>query len=262
MRVKRETFGSEADMVAAVMKAMEKQFKEGGWTAYHETAGWDVLLVHESGPQIGIEAKLTLNAKVLEQALPSIHDGGYTGPDFRAVLVPTAGLQAHLTRLAACCGITVLTARPGDGWANLHAQTFDLPNKSWGYKQWHDWHPAVRCRVPEYVPDVIGGHSAPVQLSEWKIKAIKLLILLDRRGFVTRKDMKALQISPTRWTDGYYGYLDRAEQGYVRNSRTPDLKAQHPGPWEKIEADFEKWALPAEPGLPVPEQPGIFDAAA
>jgi hypothetical protein len=57
------------------------------WIVYPETCGWDMLLVHrEGGWQIGLEAKLTLNAKVLSQAI----DGRrFTrpAPDFRAVLV-------------------------------------------------------------------------------------------------------------------------------------------------------------------------------
>lgn len=70
------------------------------------------------------------------------------------------------------------------------------------------------------------------------------MILLDRRGYVTRHDMKLLQISPSRWTERHAGYLspDTIKGGYVRNERTPDLKAQHPVNYVQIEADFDKWA--------------------
>lgn len=40
--------------------------KIDGWTCYPEGAGFDVLVVHEDGRQIGVEAKLSLNAKVCE----------------------------------------------------------------------------------------------------------------------------------------------------------------------------------------------------
>jgi hypothetical protein len=53
--------------------------------------------------------------------------------------------------------------------------------------------------------------------------------------------MKALGISPTRWTDRFYGYLDPTGSGYVRNDRTPDLRRQHPRNWAEIEADFDAW---------------------
>jgi hypothetical protein len=78
------------------------------------------------------------------------------------------------------------------------------------------------------------------------VKAIKLMILLERRGRVTRGDMKALQISPTRWTDSWNGFLSASPEagGYVSNGRTPDLKRQHPTNWAEIEADFAKWCPP------------------
>lgn len=34
-----------------------------GWTCYPETAGFDILVVHQDGRQIGVEAKLSLNRK-------------------------------------------------------------------------------------------------------------------------------------------------------------------------------------------------------
>lgn len=99
-----------------------------------------------------------------------------------------------------------------------------------------------RCILPDYIPDVAAGCAAPVQLTPWKINAIKLMIVLERRGYVTRKDMKVLQISPTRWCDHWHGFLAPApDRRYVRCNRTPDLKAQHPVNWAQIEADFEVW---------------------
>jgi hypothetical protein len=60
-----------------------------GWTCYPETGGFDVLLVHDSGRQIGVEAKLQLNTKVAEQVLPhhSCYTTGNPGPDHRVVIV-------------------------------------------------------------------------------------------------------------------------------------------------------------------------------
>ena len=39
------------------------------WTAYAETAGWDILLANKDGTQIGVQAKLRFNMAVLEQAI-------------------------------------------------------------------------------------------------------------------------------------------------------------------------------------------------
>lgn len=257
-------FAKETDLVAAFSDCLSrgrwlssKPIGEG-WTEYHETAGWDLLLVHETGMQVGIEAKLSLNPKVLAQALPGHYDTA--GPDYRAVLVPADACQNHMVEIAGHLGVTVITVRQKvvdgryigwDGDKVLYSdETYvwssdtELPTQQSSYQdqRWHPWLPEKRCPLPDYVPDVVGGDAAPVALTPWKIKAIKLLVLLDRRGTVHRSDMKAIGISPTRWTDRYYGYLDPTPSGYIRNSRTPDLKAQHPRNWTEIEADFDSWS--------------------
>lgn len=252
---KEKLFPTEADLVAKFCWLIHPDRWERNparaprWTAYHETAGWDLLLAHETGAQIGIEAKLSLNPKVLEQALPS-RWADDEGPDFRAVLVPYDGLQNHMHRLCHHLGIVVIGVGASTGWNGK--QSFDfhpgLPDLKSLYdlKDWPNWLPSKRCKLPDYVPDVTGGHAAPVALTDWKIRAIKLIILLDRRGYVTRRDMKALGISPSRWTDHYHGFLAAGPEGYVRNNRTPDLKAQHPTNWAQIEADYAKWSVGVE----------------
>lgn len=248
-------FENEAALVSAFCAWLDRENDNRNrgdarkWIAYHETAGWDLLLVNRvTGAQIGIEAKLSLNPKVLVQALPSSYWHSQDGPDFRAVLVPFYGLQDCTSTIAKHLGITVITGRSETSWrdgSTTWGFSPDLPDESWEYslQSWPNWLPADRAKLPEYVPDVTGGHSAPVALTTWKIKAIKLLILLDSRGYVTRRDMKLLEISPTRWTENYAGFLspDRIKGGYVRNHRTPDLRAQHPTNYAQIEADFEKW---------------------
>lgn len=266
-------FATEADLVRCYCAQIDparwsnNPDRAPAWVAYHETAGWDLLLVHPSGAQVGVEAKLSLNAKVLDQALPG-HWADTAGPDYRAVLVPQDGLQLHMKSIALHLGIVIITCRPEerDGrHVRIYARAEpDLPDEAWEYRMrsWPNWCPSQRCRVPDYVPDVSGGHAAPVTLTAWKIDAIKLVILLDRRGFVTRADMKALKLSPSRWTDHHHGFLSPAPErgGYVRNSRTPDFKAQHPLNWAQIEADFATWsadllaaqALTVQPDLLAP----------
>jgi len=216
------------------------------WTVYAETAGWDILLVHRDGYQLGIEAKLSLNAKVLEQTLSGLHSFyDSSGPDYRAALVPAKKVQNHLGKIAKALGIVIIPVREPEPRVYRWA---DLPDQNSDYNAWPNWCPAERCKLPDYVPDVSAGHAAPVQLTPWKVKAIKLMIWLDRYGSVTRKDMKALQISPTRWTDHYNGFLSPgANGGYVRNTRTPDLRAQHPVNYAQIEADYDAWAKDMPP---------------
>ena len=50
-----------------------------GWEIYPETAGFDILAVWKAtGHQLGIEAKLQLNAKVADQILPAHWPKVYT----------------------------------------------------------------------------------------------------------------------------------------------------------------------------------------
>lgn len=230
------------------------------WTVYHETSGWDLLLVQdESGVQVGVEAKLSLNAKVISQALPAVSAFNEPiGPDYRAVLVPKKGCQNHLAPICEHIGLTIISIVGYEthyGEKRWNCDPFRLPDEASEYgKAWHPWLPAQRCSLPDYIPDVVGGHAAPIMLTPWKVKAIKLLILLDRFGAVTRADMRALKISPTRWTDRYYGFLTPGKGGYVRCDRTPDLRKQHPTNFAEIERDMAKWLGDVRPGE------GDFDA--
>lgn len=251
LKVAPRSYASEAELVREFLDRLNGRFGDGKrWTVYAETAGWDLLLVHnEYGFQVGLEAKLSLNAKVIDQALKDQHSIWRTsGPDYRGILVPSIGRQLHLSNICEAIGLGVVVLRdlpPG------HYSSMSLPGEDGYHSPWPNWCPAERCALPDYVPDVEAGHKSPVQLTPWKIKAIRLMILLDRRGVVTRRDMAALQISPSRWTDPYQGFLARhaGGSGYVRHDATPDLRAQHPVNYAEIEADFAIWARPIAPDL-------------
>lgn len=233
-------FATEADLCRAFIGVVSRDHPE--WVAYPETAGWDILLSRKAdGLQIGIQAKLKLNPKVVDQAIPHWRRPSVVGPDHRAVLVP-AGEQGEMTGICGLLGITVITqAESGFGPR--------LPElkRDWWDDDWHHWCPAKRCELPDYVPDVEAGDSAPVQLTPWKVKAIKLAILLEERP-VTRADIKALGLSPNRWLDRYTGWLTPTPQGYVPKDTMPDFKAQHPRNYEEIKADRQAWMaeLPKE----------------
>ena len=72
----------------ALCEAFAEWARAEGFTVYPETAGWDMLLVAADGHQLGIEAKLSLNLKVLAQALKGCTYSAERGPDYRAILVP------------------------------------------------------------------------------------------------------------------------------------------------------------------------------
>lgn len=250
--MKAEKYTREADLCADFISEVEKR---GDWQAYPETQGFDILLAHkEKGIQIGVEAKLRPNLKVITQALPHWLDQGDTGPDFRAVLVPIS--DSDFARICGALGIVVLEFRRAR-IGTYNSPIRDLPRLDGPYsdlqiRHWHDWCPSKRLKLPDYVPDVQAGSSAPVQLSEWKVKAIKLQIILQERP-VTRADFKALRLSPTRWLDPCTGWLVKGGGGFVPGPGMPDLRAQHPKNFAEIEADKAKWMA----DLPAFQQVGV-----
>ncbi|WHQ69454.1 hypothetical protein [Methylorubrum extorquens] len=248
---------TEADLCAAFIAAVPKQERRGlsKWVAYPETAGFDILLVRADGFQIGIEAKLALNSRVVSQILPyreGWHYGTTAGPDCRAVLVPSEKCNADLVRICAALGVTVIRLhtdplKHGGHWGNPFSPYLPDERTGLGTDEWHPWAPPECCPVPEYVPDVQAGASAPVKLSEWKVKAIRLSVILEERA-VTRADFKALQLSPTNWLCPR-GWLERGEGGgWVRCARTPDFETQHPTNYAQIRADRARWM----PTVPAP----------
>ncbi len=250
----KKPFATEADLCARFIGAIDK-----GWTAYAETAGWDILLVrNEDGFQIGIEAKLKLNLHVINQALEdSIHWVGHAGPDCRAVLVPDN--EAGFEKIAAYIGLTIIRVRPPYE-RGVSGPTFTpyLPRikDGWSHSEWHEWCPTKRHTLPDYVPDVAAGSSAPIQLTAWKIAAIKIAVTLEQRGYVTRDDFKAHKIDHRRWLTPN-GWL-RNEGGRYVAAAMPDFRAQHPRVFEEVAADAAKWLPQITPPLLAPKQADAF----
>lgn len=87
--------------------------------------------------------------------------------------------------------------------------------------------------------------KAPVRLTDWKIKAIKLALLLERRGFLTRADFRYFSVAPTRWMQGAVDdvwLLPGKRRGeWVAGPNFPDFENQHPTVYEEIKADFDAW---------------------
>lgn len=254
----KTVFASEAAMCVAFIAALPE-----GWTAYPETAGFDIVLVRDvDGVQIGVEAKKSLNAKVLVQVMESdCIFGQGVGPDFRAALVPAGAAGYDMKAIAQRLGITVIEVKSAEdveseatidqrlyGIRNYRREVApfkpelpDLKNQYRGERTWIDFCPPKRCALPDYVPDVTAGSAAPVQLSDWKIKAIKICILLERRGTVSMTDFKHIKIDRTRWLGmGWLG-LGESRGVYVVGAHPLDLRKQHPVNFAQIEADFDRW---------------------
>lgn len=252
---------------AALCQAFQRTVPDE-WLVYPETAGWDMLLVHRVGGwQIGVEAKLTLNAKVIAQAIKRERYG--SGPDFRAVLV--GKVVAENKALAHALGLTVITpkdvnqwrfakrkpaAHPWE-WFGPHVPTFrpDLPEGErlvkigewwgdWDRSDWFDRFPINRHALPDYVPEVAAGVPSPMILSSWKIKAMRVCQWVDRSGSITRAQFKALGIDPSRWMNGVWLKPGANRGEWVRGDKFPgdQFKREHPNVWAKIAEDWPKWS--------------------
>lgn len=233
MNATDDKFESEAALCTAFMEWAKGE----GWIPYAETAGWDILLVGADGTQIGVQAKLKFNMKVLHQTIP---DGWYDtwhehGPDFRAILLPTGQGSEPICR---ALGVTIF--RPVRGWDGPRGfgPSLKAGERHAYYDNWHWWAPRKRHELPEYVPDVQAGASAPMQLSKWKIGALKVCALLELRGHVTREDFKRIGIDHRRWV-GPGGWLDIKEGVYVRGPQL-DFERQHPTVYKQVLADVRE----------------------
>ena len=214
------------------------------WTPYAETAGWDILLVAQDGTQIGVQAKLKFNMKVLQQCLPDrFHEWHDRGPDYRAVLVPE--WDSDHERICNALGLALI-GHNGSNWRHPHFRPGLLENESGG--GWHYWSPIEREKLPEFVPDVAAGASAPLQLTKWKIAALRIVATLEVRGFVTREDFRQHVIDSRRWT-GPGGWLvpksDRMQDAgrYVR-APSLDFDRQHPDVYAQVLAEIRAKLVP------------------
>lgn len=235
---KPKPFATEVELCAAFLKALP-----AGWTAYNETAGWDILLVRDAdGFQIGIQAKLKFNLAVLHQAIETSVGKWCSGigPDCRAVLIPEG--EGRLGSIGAyLCLTTIEVCAPG---RSRYAPAFtpELPDEKNGWRsRWFEMAPSGRHELPAYVPDCRAGDKAPLQLTEWKVKALKLAVLLERNGSVTRADFKHLDLDHRRWLAGQWLALDFATNRWIKGARWPDFAAQHPRNFGEIKADAESW---------------------
>lgn len=240
-------FDTEADLCAAFIRWVDGQAGRSSrngtvarWTCYAETAGWDILLVAPDGTQIGVQAKLRFNMKVLQQ---TVHDGCFgawrdNGPDFRAILIPQRDVDAM--ELCGALGITLFAPA---GFAGYDDDRNLLPEFGPGldgevFGGWHYWSPRKRCELPEFVPDVVAGASGPVQLTKWKVQALRICARLEIRGHVTRQDFRVLGIDPRRWL-GPQGWLvaDPARPGEFTRADGLDFDRQHPTVYAQVLAE-------------------------
>lgn len=231
-------YATEADLCAEFMAWVRNANGGGGtryapWTVYPETGGFDLLLVDPHGRQLGIEAKLRMNAKVLVQALPS-RWSSLDGPDWRGILVPA--INADLAELAQLHGLVVFTPSGCGSYSPM------LYQAEQAHDAWHDFNPAKRCELPPMVPDLPAGVPSPVRLTPWKVGALKVLAYLEANGTITARQVRALGVDPRRFcaTDGW---LKSEGGGQWSRGNVPAFDQQHPAEF----AEFLRLMRAAEP---------------
>lgn len=183
-----------------------------GWDVYPEVESWDLLLVWRgvipdsthswrfprgvpAGFQMGVEAKMRANVDVLKQAADRMSYG--KRPDVGAVLVPDSGLgRTAFVGLAGRLDLLAFDlANCGERRAR-HPITPPWPNAKHG--------PADRVG-PVLVPPVplqsAGGQASPRTMSKWRVGALRLVIKLEARGFLTHADFKAQGADKRLWLE-------------------------------------------------------------
>lgn len=190
--MKREPlFKTEADMCLSFSDYLKK-YPE--WTPYNETAGWDILLVHADGTQVGIQAKLKFNMSVLSQAVDDGLAWNEVGPDYRAILVPEGYGSVNL-----CDALGLTLIRPRKHWDGK--LEFEPGFEARSYQRWHYANPRKRHELPAYIPDVPAGVPSPSVLTKWKVGALEICAVMELRGYVTRHDFRIAGVDHRRWIE-------------------------------------------------------------
>lgn len=205
------TFESEADLCQALIESA----KPHGWVAYAEQGGWDILFVRR-GIQVGVQAKLVGNLKMLFQALPERPRWvGTTGPHYRAVVVSRWSGRTELSRHAhrneigeLAQRLRLLVLEPPDpnpigaynDWLQQRWPFLNLEPSRYQTKiirrfdwPWYRWHPSKLVWVPPFVPDLPAGVPSPRSVSAFQIACIQLERICNERGWICRDDVRAVR---------------------------------------------------------------------
>ncbi|KZL21810.1 hypothetical protein PsAD2_00235 [Pseudovibrio axinellae] len=245
----KAVFLSESDMCTHFISKLPEE-----WIAYPEWANWDILLVRSTdGFQVGIEAKLRLNAKVISQAAEYAYQIDQPGPDCRAVLIPK-GSNLDFQPVCNLLSLQIIEVDSPDSKSQKTSSWYrpKLPNanRASSAGNFKEFYPVSRLELPEIIPIVEAGKPAPIKLTPWKIKAIKLDILLKKHGIVTRRLFKALGLSPTLFLSSGKNWMQRCTKRgeWERGPNFPDLRNGCVENYEELEKRYKAWSrhLPLE----------------
>jgi len=238
-----------------ICEAFSEYAQTHSWVVYPETGSWDMLLV-KGDIQIGIQAKLKLNIKVIHQALP--HDYRRTaginlsvpGPNYRAVLVPQRDYD--FMDVCAACHLACFCPevdRYGDArWLDQGL----IAESEFGKE--YLWTPSKPVWLPEHVPTMAAGVPSPRSMSKWKEGALKAMAHLEIHGHITSKDFASYGVSASTFVQRDWIRSSGCKEGrhtlYLRGSKAHQLLGKNPGEYKKyLEVMAGKIPVNAEPQL-------------
>ncbi len=192
-----------------------------GWDVFPEVAGFDLVLVWNGsrpapsanrydgtqiaaidvGFQLGIDAKLRANIDVLDQCAGRVEDSDRR-PDAAAVLVPVASRE--FCRVAHRIGLRVLELRhcrstPEEYSVRPRTRIEPCPvGPLWLYRGIASPAPG-RLAMPPVPLQGSGGRASPRVLSPWRVGALRVVLMLDRAGKITRAEAKPFGIDLSDW---------------------------------------------------------------
>jgi len=189
--------------------------------------------------QIGVQAKLKDNLEVLAQTISFYGPA----PDLRAVLVPRASKEfltvARALKIFVIIGASLewnyITAK--GRWVKEIETDLDKYNKKYLTNS------EKKCWVPEVEINVPAGVKSPKVITEWKIKAVKLCIKLNQRGYLTAKDFKEAKVSMVIWKIKWLisnGKKDGKLTRYVKNPNATRPDELYPEIVEAIQGSNRK----------------------
>lgn len=225
--------------------------RERGFLVYPEVSDWDLVLVPSlaaatppaehlwirgalpEGCQFVVQAKLQANVDVLHQAVTT------RGGNYRVVLVRRA--TPDFVELAAHLGlITVVRERARRAWPGQKLVYERADNdflvfagsspKDWGGRP---------LPLPPIEADLPAGMPCPRQLTQWRVRALKLCRVLNKQGYLTTEDFKREGVNPQRWRELWLQDSGEKEGRLTRYVRRPGVALPDAG-WEEISAQLEK----------------------
>lgn len=202
MRRYQPVFATEADLCSAVIVRL----REWGWTVYPESCGFDFVAVRDH-IQVGVEAKLRPNLRVLSQALDRF-ERRLRVPHCIATLVER--WSGDFDRIAKRIGLTSLS------WSS-HFRDADprrFETELWeGQRRFETacGSEVGTLRLPDLVIDVPAGVPSPQTASAWKVRAVKMALRLRSGEQITRSDLDSEELAySTFWVRGW---IERANPG-------------------------------------------------